>query len=174
MRVERALQLAEGLVQDAPIHLLLERAADQTVAMLARERTAVLEHQFGNLLGDRFELPHALLGLEVDHRPDVQAADRGMRIDAGLGLVSRDDLQELGDVVAQVFGRDGRILDERDGLGIPFLGHREPQRHRAELPDARLRGGIRDGQMVIAEPVRFRRSSSRVASRGASSSALAP
>ena len=91
VRVERALQLAEGLVEHAAVHLLLERAADQAVAMLAREGTAVLEHQLGDLLGDRLELPHALLGLEVDHRPDVQAADRGVRIDAGLGPVARDD-----------------------------------------------------------------------------------
>ena len=120
--------------------------------MLARKRTAVLEHEIGDFLGDRLEFPHALLGLEVDHRPDVQAADRGMRIDARGRLVSRDDRQELGDVVAEMLGRNGRVLDERDRLGVPLLGHRQPERHRAQLPDSCLRGGIGEGQMVIAEP----------------------
>ncbi len=146
------LQLAKRLVEHRSIHLLLERAADQAVAMFARERPAILEHQVGDFLGDRLELAHAVLGLEVDHRPDVQAADRGMRVDAGLRLVPRDDLQELGDVVAQVLGCDGCVLDERDRLGVSLLGHRQPQRHRAELPDASLGRGIGDGQVVISEP----------------------
>ena len=150
-RVERSLQLPKCLVEHGSIHLLLKWTTDQAVAMLARKRTTVLEHQLGDFLGDRLEFPHALLGLEVDHRPHVQAADRGMRIDAGRRPVPRDDLQELGDVVAQVLGSDGRVLDERDRLGIPFLGHRQPQRHRAQLPDACLGGGIGDGKLVIAK-----------------------
>ena len=59
--------------------------------MLAGEGTAVLQHQVGDLRGDRLELPHALLRLEIDHRPDVQAADRGVRVDAGRGAVPGDD-----------------------------------------------------------------------------------
>ncbi len=63
VRVERTLQLAEGPVQHRAIHLLLERAADQSVAVLARERAAIPEHQLGDLAGDRLEPPHAVLGL---------------------------------------------------------------------------------------------------------------
>ena len=93
------------------------------------------------------------VGLEVDHGPHMQAADRSMRIDAGLGLVPRDDLQELVDVVAQVLGGDRGVLDERDRLGVSFLGHRQPQRHRPQLPDARLRRRIGDRQLVITKPM---------------------
>ena len=121
--------------------------------MFARKCSAVLEHQLGDFLGDGLELAHAFLGLEVDHRPHMKAADRGVRIDAGRRPVARDDLQELVDIVAQVLGRDRGVLDERDRLGVSFLGHRKPQRHRAELPHACLRRRVRDGQMAIAQPV---------------------
>ena len=149
--VNRLLQLSERLVEHASIHLLLKRAAHQAVAVLARKSTAVLEHQLGDLFGDGRELAHALLGLEVDHRPDVQAADRRVGIDAGLGLMPGDQRQELGDVIAQMLRRDGRVFNKRDGLGVSFLGHGKAQRHRAQLPDSRLRGRVGDGQVMVAE-----------------------
>ena len=82
MRVERPLELAEGLVEHRAEHLLLERAAHQAVAVLARERAAVLQHQVGDLVGDRLEPPHAPAVFRLIDRPDVQAADRGVGVDA--------------------------------------------------------------------------------------------
>ena len=43
--------LAERLVEGRAKHLLLERAADQAVAVLARQRPAVGQHQLGHLGG---------------------------------------------------------------------------------------------------------------------------
>ena len=40
-----------------------ERTAHQAIAMLAGERAAEFEHQVRDLLRDRLELAHALLGL---------------------------------------------------------------------------------------------------------------
>ena len=50
---------AERLVEHRPEHLLHERAAHQAVAVLARERAAELEHQVGDVVGDRLELADA-------------------------------------------------------------------------------------------------------------------
>ena len=119
--------------------------------MLAGERAAVLEHQGGHVGGDRLEPAHAFLGLEVHDRTDVEAADRGVRVDPGLGAVAGDDVEELGDVVAEPLGGDRRVLDERDRLGVTFLGHRQAQRHLAELPDPRLRPQDRARQPVDAD-----------------------
>ena len=62
--------------------------------MLARERAAELEHQVGDVVGDRLEPPHARRGLEVDDRPHVQTADRRVRVDAGRRVVPADDREK--------------------------------------------------------------------------------
>ena len=138
MRIERPLDGAERLVEHRPEHLLHERAAHQAVAVLARQRAAELEHEVGDVVGDRLELLHALLGLQVDDRPHVQAADRGVRVDAGRRAVPRDDGEEALDVVAQLLGRDRRVLDERERLGVVLHRHRQAERGFAQAPDARL------------------------------------
>ena len=56
VRIERALDLAEGLIQGGAEHLLLKRTAHQAVAVFAGEGAAVLEHQVGDFVGDRLEL----------------------------------------------------------------------------------------------------------------------
>ena len=88
LRIERPLDLAERLVERVAEHLAHERAAHQAIAMLARKRAAEFEHQVGHLLGDGFRTSDALLGLQIDDRPHVQAADRGVRVDAGGGAVA--------------------------------------------------------------------------------------
>ena len=148
------LIVAEGVVDRRPEHLAHERAAHQAVAVLARQRAAELEHQVGAGVGDGLELPHARLGLQVDHRPHVQAADRGVGVDAGRGAVRADQCQEALDVVAQPLGRHRRVLDERDRLGVLLHRHRQAQAGLAQAPDARLGGQVGGVVEVIAEAVR--------------------
>ena len=62
--------------------------------MLARERAAEFEHEIGDFVGNGFELANAVGGLHVDDRPHMQAADGGVGIDAGGGLVLRGRLPE--------------------------------------------------------------------------------
>ena len=64
--------------------------------MLAAHRAAELDHQVGDLAGDRPERLHALPGLDVDHRADVQAADVGMSVARGRDPVACDDLRGIG------------------------------------------------------------------------------
>ena len=84
---------------------------------------------------------HALRGLEVDHRPHVQAADRRVRVDAGDRVVLANDREEPLDVVAQLLRRDRGVLDERQRLGVALHRHRQAERGFAEAPDPRLIGG---------------------------------
>ena len=125
------LMLPERLVERRPEHLLHERAAHEAVAMLAGERAAELEHEVGDVVGERLERPHAFGGLHVDHGPHVQAADRRVGVDAGGGAVPADDREKPVDVVAQPFGRDRGVLDERDRLGValssPSTGRAPPR-----------------------------------------------
>ena len=154
MRIEGSLDLAEGFIQRVAEHLAHERAANQTIAMLARKRAAEFEHQIRHGLGEAFELGDALLGLHVDHGPHVQASDGGVRVDSGRGSVIAHDLQEPADVLAQFFGRDGRVFDERDRLGVFLHRHRETQRGFAQAPDACLRDGIGIGVIAVTELAR--------------------
>ena len=84
-------------------------------------------------------VPDARLGLQVDDGPHVQAADRGVRVDARRRAVLANDVEEPVDVVAQPLGRDRRVLDERQRLGIVLHRHRQAERRLAQAPDRRLR-----------------------------------
>ena len=54
--IEGLLDRAERVVERRTEHLLHERAAHEAVAMLTGERSAELEHEIGDVVGDRLEL----------------------------------------------------------------------------------------------------------------------
>ena len=118
--------------------------------MLSRECAAKLKHEIGDILRDGFELTDAVLGFHIDHGPHVQTADRGMRINAGGGLMLANDRHESVDVIAQLFRRHGRVLDERQRLRVFLHRHRKTQRRFAQIPDTPLRRRI--DCLVIAIP----------------------
>ena len=99
--------------------------------MLAGERAAELEDEIGAVIGDGFELPDAGLGLEVDDRPHVQAPDRRVRVDAGLGAALANVLQEPIDVGGEPLGRHRGVFDERQRLGVALHRHRQAERSLA-------------------------------------------
>ena len=119
--------------------------------MLARKRAAELEHEVRDVVGNRFEAPHALRGLEVHDRPHVQAADRGVSVDAGDGPVAANDLQEAVDVVAQLLGRDSGVLHERQRLVVALHRHRQPERRFTQAPNASLLGQRQSTAPATAE-----------------------
>ena len=83
LRVEGPLDLHERRVDLGAEELAVPEAAGQAVAVLAAHRAAELDHQVGDLAGDRPQRLHALGRLDVDDRPDVQAADVGVAIARG-------------------------------------------------------------------------------------------
>ena len=66
---------------------------------------------------------HAFDALQIDDGPNMQTPDRCVRIDGRRCAVTRNDVQKFFDVVAQPFGSDGGVLDERNRLRVPLLGH---------------------------------------------------
>jgi hypothetical protein len=70
VRIEGALHFAKRFIQRVAEHLPHERTAHQPIAMLPRERSAELA-QLRDIVRDGL-LPHALVGLHVDHRTNVQ------------------------------------------------------------------------------------------------------
>lgn len=53
-------------------------------------------------------------------------------------------MREKRSMLAQALGRDGRVLDEGDGLAVALHRHREAERGFAKAPDACLCRGIGD------------------------------
>src|SRR5262245_13441092 len=137
-RIECALDVAEPLVDLPSEHPFHERAAHEAIAVLAGERAAELQHEIGAGGGDRLELPHAGLRLEIHDWPYVQAADRRVRVDAGARAVCANHREKTLDVVAKAFRSDRCVLDERQRFGITLHRHRQAERRLAERPDRGL------------------------------------
>ena len=141
--IERLLDLTECLVKHWPEHAFLERSPDQAVAVFSTESSPEFENQIGHFVGNGLETRDSNIGLEVDHRPDVQQSDRRVGVKTGMCLVSVENLSETGDVVSQSIGRHGRIFDERDGFFVTGPGHGQSQCRFAEFPDSALLVGVR-------------------------------
>jgi hypothetical protein len=69
--IKRPLHFAERAIQIRPVHFLLERAADQSISMLARQRPSVFEYQVRNLLGDPGKPGDAVGFFQIDHGPHM-------------------------------------------------------------------------------------------------------
>ena len=83
-------------------------------------------------LRDGFEFANAFFGLHIDDRPHVQAADRGVRVDAGRGSVPADDLQKPADEVAAAFPARPPCLRRRRSIWrLPSSPSKGPARLRA-------------------------------------------
>ena len=136
--VEGPLDGAERRVKLRAEHPLDERSAHKSVTMLAGEGAPELEHQIGDVIGDRLELMYPGVGLQIDHRTHVQAPDRRVRIDAGRAAVPAHDVQKACDVVTQPLRCHRGVLDERHALGVSLHRHRQPERRLTQLPDASL------------------------------------
>ena len=156
--VERLFQLAKRLEDGRPVHALEERAPRPAVAVLARDRATVLQHQVGDLVGDRPHLLEPPLGLEIDHRTDVQAADRAMPVTCALDVVLAHDVAEARHELGNVLRIHGGVLDERDRLLVALHPEQEAESRLPELPDRLLLPGFERDVRRVAEA--FPRSSS--------------
>ncbi len=141
----------EGRVDLGAEELAVPEAAGQSVAVLAAHRAAELDHQVGDLAGDRPQGRHAFCGLDVDDRPDVQAADVGMPVAGRRDAVPLDDPAKAVVKLGKPAGVDGRVLDERDRLGVADHAHQQRKAGLAHLPEVVL-VGVR--QAACARPGR--------------------
>src|SRR4029450_8194098 len=83
-----------------------------------REAPAELHHERRDLLGDRAHLPDLARVLEIDERPDVEAAPRAVAVVPRRRAGAPQDLAEARDEGAELGRLDGRVLDEGEGLSV--------------------------------------------------------
>ena len=133
MRVEQFFNLLKGREQARPEQGGVVIAARQPVAMLAAHRPLELLHQLDDIVRDRLHALEIDGGLRVDHRAQVQAADRGVPVIGPAGPVSRQDVTEAAGEVGQPRRLDRRILHERNRL---LRSGDAQQQGRARFPAA--------------------------------------
>ncbi len=119
-------------------HLVVEFRAHDAVAVLAGMRALVGAHQVERLLGDRPHRLDVLLKPQIQDRPHMQAADRGMRIPGAARAVLLENVRQLRGVVRQMIERHRAVLDERDRLSLLLHRHHDVEAGGAHLVDGGL------------------------------------
>ncbi len=142
VRVPDCLEFAEGLHQFLAVHHRQEFGLGLAVAVLARQRAAVLDDQFGGLAQETAPDLDALGGTRVEGDAGVDAAVAEVSVERGLVAVAVDQCLEFAQVVAEaqridrgVFPADDRIrfigMDgQRGGRGRGFADGPDALAHR--------------------------------------------
>ena len=76
-----------------------------------------------------------------------------MAVKGALRAVLGHDVAEARHELREMLGVDRRILDERDGLGLPLHSQEEPEPGLAQLPDGLLLAGVVGDVGGVAETV---------------------
>jgi len=134
-------------------------APRQAVAVLAGERAVEIEHEIGDLVGDRGHFFNLALALQVDQRADVHAADGAMAVVARRRVVPSENFPEARDEFRQLRRIDGGVFDEGDRLLVALDAEQKAETGLAHAPDRadfirlqRLRRGVAD---VLRSAQRF-------------------
>ena len=141
-RVERLLHLLEGAHDAFAEHLGVEFAAHNAVAMLARVAALILAHDVERLLGHSAHGGDVGAVLHVQHRADMQAAHRGMRVPGALRAMPGEDVVQLFGEIGEIGQRDGAILDEGDRFAVALHRHHDVQPGFPHFGDLGLKARI--------------------------------
>ena len=106
-------------------------------------------------LRDGFELANAFLGLQVDHRPHVQAADRSVRVDPGRGSVASRSISRKRPMNSLSFSGATAVSSTKEiDLASSFIAMESPSAASRRLQMWACAGGIGFGVVVIAQLAR--------------------
>ena len=105
-------------------------------------RALVFADHRERLLGDRPHLSDVELLLNVEHRPHMQAADRGVRVPGAVSAVLFEDTGQPLGVVGEVFEAHRAVFEERDRFTVALHRHHDVEALRAHFPDRGLKGRV--------------------------------
>ena len=103
---------------------------------------AEFQHQVADGFGDGHHAVDALLVLEADERADVEAADAGMAVVSGLGVVVPHHFLKTAHIIAQPVRINGGVLNVRQGLGIAVDAHQQAETGPPYGPHVGLLPGV--------------------------------
>ena len=142
LRVETVLHLLEGAHQFLAEHLLVELRSHDAVAVFAGMRALVGAHEVERLFGDRAHRLDVLVEPKIEHRPHVQAADRGMRVPGAARAVFLENRGEPVGIVGEMIERHRAILDEGNRFALLLHRHHDVEAGGAHFGDRGLQLGI--------------------------------
>ncbi len=149
--IEQVFHLLEGALQARAEHGLVELAAHDAVAVLARVRALELAHHGEGFLGDGAHGGHVLVQAQIEHRAHVQAAFGGMGVPGAARAVAGETGGQALGIFGQVLQRHGAVLDKGDRLGLVLHRHHDVQARGAQIGD----GGLQAQLIDIDHPAPF-------------------
>jgi hypothetical protein len=138
LRVPDRLELAERPDQLRPEHLRQQCGLRLAVAVLPGDRPAVADDEIASLAKELAEVLHALVGLQLEVDPGVDAALAEVAVERAAVAELLKQFSEVAEIGADAVGRDGgvfptlpRVVRTRDAGG-------RPQARLADLPEVLL------------------------------------
>src|SRR5262249_20796956 len=110
--IEALLDLFEGAREPGAEHLFVEFRTHDAVAVLARMGALVGEHYVERLFSNGAHGLDVVLETQIEHRPYVQAAHRGVRVPGAARSVLGENVGELRRILGETLDRHRTILDE--------------------------------------------------------------
>ena len=155
LRVPDRLEFAERLHQFVAVHQRQEFGLGLAVAVLARQRAAILNHQFGGLAQKTAPFRDACMGLEVERDARVDAAVAEMAVERGLIIEAVDQLLELAQIIAEPQRIDRGVFPADRRIGRCRVERQRGRRGAgfADRPDRSLLRGV--GNQPCARRIGF-------------------
>ncbi len=122
----------------------MEFGAHDAVAVFAGMRALVVAHHGKGFLRYRPHGGDVAFQPDIEHRPDMQAADGGMGVPGAAGAVFGEDGGQPVGVVGKIVKRHGAVFDEGHRLAGLLHRHHDVETGGAKLRDRRLQPGVTD------------------------------
>ncbi len=146
-RVPQVLEALEERDDLRPVHARQQLGARLPVAVLARQRTAVGDHERGHLLREGAVAAHALGRQQVDVQPYVHAALAEVPVRRAPQSVAAQQGAEVPQIRAEAVRRNRAVLPAGPGLAAAGQPGGEAGRVLPHAPQGALRGRVGDDQV---------------------------
>ena len=135
-RIPDLFQSFQHLVVFDANHRLQELAAQTAIAMFAAQRSTKPFYNLRNIFCDSAKGLHALLGLQIDNRSQMQLASPGMPVVHTLGVVFRfQQRADFRNKLGQHFQPYCCVFNQSHRLGIPHDIGNHAQAGLSQTPD---------------------------------------
>ena len=139
--IPQPLELAECVHQLLAEHFRQQRTARLAIAVLARERAAVLDHDVGRAIDELAHVQDAGLALEIEVDAHVHAALAEVAVHRTVVPVLLHECEQPAQIRAEAIGRHGRIFPAFPSVFFSWLNRDSAEGGLAHVPH--LRGFLR-------------------------------
>ena len=113
--------------------------AGNTVTVFPGMRAFVFTHHLHGFFGNGAHFTGAFFLFHVQHRPDVQGADRGMRIESTCCPMFMKNIRQAPGILGKVFQSHGTVFNKGNRFTVAFHRHHDIQAGFTYFPDGILK-----------------------------------